>query len=160
MAILGAVIGYASEAVSNISPIFWKLAAALIAILFGLVILKLIPFKLPGFSVNSVVDKFGKKSSVLLGIVLGGLSLASSTCCNPLFPIVFAASFMKSSMLWGILMLTLYALGSAVAMTSVILAIGLGAGKFTSMQGKMGRVFNYTGGTVLLLVGFYLLITL
>lgn len=160
MAVLGAIIGYASETFSKISPVFWKLAAALISIIFGLIILKLVPFELPGLSVNHIVEKFGNNSSILLGLVLGGLALASGTCCNPLFPIVFAASFIKGSVIWGVLMLTIYALGSAVAMTSVILAIGLGAGKFTSLKSKAGKVFNYTGGVVLLLVGFYLLITL
>lgn len=160
MAILGAIVGFASEMVGKINPVYWKLAAALIAIVFGLIVLKLIPFRLPGLEVERVVGKLGKNSSVLLGFILGGLSLASSTCCNPLFPIVFAASFMKGSMLWGILMLTLFALGSAIAMTSVIIAIGLGSGKFTSMQSKAGKVLNTAGGIVLLAVGFYLLITL
>ena len=160
MAILGAVIGYASELMSASSGKYWKIAAGLIAVFFGLFSMDLLPFKMPGFSAARIAEKQGRKSSVLFGLILGGLALASGTCCNPIFPVIVAASFVKSSMVWGILMLLVYALGYGVAFTAIIIGIGLGAGKISRMFAKSGKVLTYIGGILMIAVGFYLLLTI
>ena len=159
MAVIGAVIGYASELISISFGRYWKIAAGVIAIFFGLYSMNLLPFKIPGISLNPSSRKKGTFASVVFGLTVGGLIIATSTCCNPVFPIILAASFVKGSMTWGILMMVVYALGYGITFTAILIGIGLGVGKTTNVFSKFSKVLTYLGGILMILIGFYLLIT-
>lgn len=159
MAVIGAIIGYASELISVSFGNYWKIAAGLISIFFGLFTMDLLPFKMPGMNISPTSPKSGIFSSVIFGLTIGGLTLASSTCCNPVFPIVMAVSFVKGSVIWGILLMIAYALGYGLTFTAIIIGAGLGFGKSSRTFEKLGIVLKYAGGIIMILVGFYLLIT-
>ncbi len=160
MAVIGAIIGYASELISTSFGNYWKIAAGLISIFFGLFTLELLPFKMPSITINPTSPKTGVFSSVIFGLTIGGLTLASSSCCNPVFPIVLAVSFVKGSFIWGIMLMFAYALGYGLTFTAIMIGIGLGFGKTSRTFTKLGNALKYTGGIVMIIVGFYLLITL
>ena len=159
MAIIGGIIGYASELISTSFGNYWKIAAGLISVFFGLFSMDLLPFKVPGITITPVNRKSGVFSSVIFGLAIGGLTFACSSCCNPVFPIVLAVSFVKGSFIWGILLMLAYALGYGLTFAAIIIGIALGFGKTSKNFAKFSKVLKYTGGIIMLVIGFYLLIT-
>jgi cytochrome c-type biogenesis protein len=160
MATIGAIFGYASELISNSFGNYWKIAAGLIAILFGLYSMNLLPFKLPGLSIKTDHARQGIFAAILFGLAIGGLSTALNSCCNPIFPVILAASFVKGSAIWGLMMLTAFALGYGLPLTAAIVGFGLGLAKISKTLSVVGTVITYIGGITLLVLGFYLLATI
>jgi cytochrome c biogenesis protein CcdA len=160
MATIGALFGYASSLISNSFGNYWKIAAGLIAILFGLYSMNLLPFKLPGLSIKKDHANQGIIAAILFGLAIGGLSTALNSCCNPIFPVILAASFVKGSAIWGLMMLSAFACGYGLPLAAAIVGFGLGLGKIPKTLSVVGTVVTYIGGITLLALGFYLLITL
>jgi cytochrome c-type biogenesis protein len=160
MSVIGAIIGFASELISNSFGNYWKIAAGLISIFFGLLSMDFLPFKMPGISIIPKTPKAGIFSSILFGFTIGGLTLACSSCCNPVFPIVLAVSFVKGSVVWGTLLLFTYAIGYGLMFTLLLVGIGLGFGKASKSFNKFGTILKYAGGILMIVIGFYLLITI
>jgi cytochrome c biogenesis protein CcdA len=160
MATIGALFGYASHLISNSFGNYWKIAAGLIAIFFGLYSMNLLPFSLPSFSIPKNQNRQGIFSAIIFGLAIGGLSAALNSCCNPIFPVILAASFVKGSALWGLIMLTAFACGYGLPLAAAIVGFGLGLGKISKTLSIVGTVVTYIGGITLLALGFYLLITI
>jgi cytochrome c biogenesis protein CcdA len=160
MATIGALFGYASSLISNSFGNYWKIAAGLVAIVFGLYSMNLLPFNLPGFSIKERKAEQGVIPAILFGLAIGGLASALNTCCNPIFPVVLAASFVKGSAVWGMMMLTAFACGYGLPMAAAIVGFGLGIGKLSKTLSMVSKVITYIGGITLLALGFYFLITL
>jgi cytochrome c biogenesis protein CcdA len=160
MATIGALFGYASQLISNSFGNYWKIAAGLIAILFGLYSMNLLPFTIPGFTLKKSQSREGILPAILFGLAIGGLASALNTCCNPIFPVVLAASFVKGSALWGLIMLTAFACGYGLPMAAAIVGFGLGIGKLSKTLSMVSKVITYIGGITLLALGFYFLITI
>lgn len=160
MAAIGALFGYASEVISNSFGNYWKIAAGLIAIFFGLYSMNLLPFRLPGLSVRQNPARQGIIAAILFGLAIGGLSTALNSCCNPIFPVILAASFVKGGALWGLMMLASFALGYGLPLAAAIIGFGLGLGRISKTLSIAGTVVTYIGGITLLILGFYLLITI
>jgi cytochrome c biogenesis protein CcdA len=97
---------------------------------------------------------------MLFGFIMGGAITLSNLCCNPIFPIVMGASFLKGSTLWGFFMMFFYALGYGATIAAMMLSIGLGLGKLSKLLSKFAIVIKYTGGITLIVLGFYLLLTI
>ena len=157
---IGCLTGYASEFINASLGNYWKIAAGIISILFGVYILDILPYKLPGISVNFQNKKGGIAGAVLFGFIIGGVTSLGSLCCNPIFPIVMAASFVKGSTLWGFSMLFSYALGYGIILAAAMLGVGLGLGKISKLLSKFAVVLKYAGGITLIILGFYFLITI
>jgi len=160
MSIIGCFVGYASEFISASMGNYWKIAAGIILILFGVYILDILPFRIPGISINFQNKKSGMISTSLFGFIIGGLLPLSSLCCHPLLLMVIAASFVKGSMLWGFLMLFSYALGHGMILAFAMIGVGLGLGKISKMLSTFATVIKYAGGITLIVLGFYFLITI
>ena len=157
---VGSLIGFAGEFVNAAMGDYWKIAAGIIAILFGVYTLEILPFKIKGISPNFQRQKGGVTGAILFGFVMGGATSLSSLCCNPIFPVVLGASFLKGSALWGLALLFFYALGYGVTLAAAMLGIGLGLGKISKILTKSAAVIKYAGGITLIVLGFYLLITI
>jgi cytochrome c-type biogenesis protein len=160
MAVIGALFGYAGNLVSNSFGNYWKIAAGLIAIFFGLYSMDLLPLKLPGLSIKPGQSQQNIFSAILFGLAVGGLSSALNSCCNPLFPVILAASFVKGSALWGLMMLTFFALGYGLPLAAMMVGLGLGLGKMSKTLTFVGTMVKYLGGIALVILGFYFLLTL
>jgi len=157
---IGCVIGYASELISASIGNYWKIAAGIIAILFGVYTLDILPFKIKGISPNFQNKKNSMVGAMLFGFIMGGATSLGSLCCNPIFPIVMGASFLKGSTLWGFAMLFLYALGYGITLAAAMLGVGLGLGKISNLLSKFAIFIKYAGGITLIVLGFYFLFTL
>lgn len=57
MAVIGAIIGYASQLIRTSFGNYWKIAAGLISVFFGLFTLDLLPFKMPNISIHHINQK-------------------------------------------------------------------------------------------------------
>jgi len=156
---IGCLVGYASEWVGATMGNYWKMAAGIIAIVFGIVTLDILPFKMKGLSPALRNKKGSMAGAILFGFVMGGIIPLSNLCCNPFFPIVMAASFVKGSALWGFAMLFSFALGYGVTLAAAMLGLGLGLGRVSKMLSKFAVVIKYAGGISLIILGFYLLLT-
>ncbi|MFA5781615.1 MAG: cytochrome c biogenesis protein CcdA [Bacteroidales bacterium] len=159
MAVIGGIIGYAGELISDSFGNYWKIAAGLISIFFGLYTMNLLPFKMPAVSVNPNNQKGGIFSAIIFGFTIGGLSSACGLCCNPFFPVVLAVSFVKGSVVWGILMLLTFSLGYGLPLAAAMVGVGMGFGKISKAVNRFGTIMKYAGGIALIAIGFYLLIT-
>jgi cytochrome c biogenesis protein CcdA len=157
---VGCLIGFASELVSATMGNYWKIGAGIIAILFGVYTLDILPFKIPGISPNFQNKKGGIVGAIIFGFVMGGAVSLGSLCCNPIFPIVMGASFIKGSTLWGLAMLFFYALGYGATLAVGMLGVGLGIGKISKLLSKFAVVIKYVGGITLIVLGFYLILTI
>jgi len=160
MSILGFIIGFAGELISASTGNYWKIAAGIILILFGTYTLDILPFKIPGFSINFQNKKSGIAGAVLFGFMVGSLTSLGTLCCNPIFPIVAAASLVTGSTLWGFFLLFFYALGFGATIAAAMLGVGLGLGKLSKWLTKSTVVIKYLGGITLIGLGFYLIITI
>ena len=160
MAIIGGILGYAGGVLTNSFANYWKIAAGLICILFGLYSMDLLPLKMPSIRIKSENRKTGIISAIIFGLTVGGLSSAFNTCCNPLFPIVLAASFVKASFIWGMIMLSVFALGYAAPLSLAIVGVRIGLGKLSDKVSIVVNVIKYAGGILLILMGFYFLVTI
>jgi cytochrome c biogenesis protein CcdA len=157
---VGCLIGFAAEFVSASMGDYWKIAAGIIAILLGVYTLDILPFKIKGISPNFQNKKSGIAGAVLFGFIMGGATSLGGLCCNPIFPIVMGASFLKGSTLWGLALLFFYALGYGVTLAAAMLGVGLGLGKISKILSKSAVVIRYVGGITLIVLGFYLLLTI
>jgi cytochrome c-type biogenesis protein len=160
MSVIGCIIGYAGEFISISMGSYWKIAAGLISIVFGLYTIDIFPFKIPGFSINLQKKKSGILGAVLFGLAIGGVSSLCGLCCSPFMPVILAASFVKGSMLWGILMLFAYALGYGITLAAAMIGIGLGLGKMSQSLSGFANILKYAAGIIMIGIGFYFLITI
>ena len=156
---IGCLIGYAGELVSASMGNYWKIAAGIIAILFGVYTLDILPFKLSVISPNFQRKNTSIAGAVLFGFIIGGVTSLGSLCCNPVFPIVMGASFLKGSTIWGLAMLFFYAMGYGVTLAAAMLGVGLGLGKVSKLLSKFAVFIKYAGGITLIVLGFYFLVT-
>jgi len=160
MAVIGSLFGYAGNLVSDSLGNYWKIAAGLIAIIFGLYSMDLVPFKIPGLSIKPGQSGRNVFSAILFGLAIGGLSSALNSCCNPVFPVILAASFVKGSAVWGLMMLTAFSLGYGIPLAAMIVGVSLGLGKVSKTLSVIGTIAKYAGGIALVILGFYFLLTL
>jgi cytochrome c-type biogenesis protein len=160
MAVIGALFGYAGGLISASFGNYWKVAAGLVCIFFGLYSMNFLPFRLPSFKINKENPKTGLISAILFGLAVGGLATAFNSCCNPVFPIILAASFVKGSTAWGLLMLSVFALGYALPLAAGIVGLRFGLGKLSGTVERIGKIIQYAGGMLLVIMGFYFLVTI
>ena len=157
---LGCVIGFASEFISASMGNYWKIVAGVILILFGIYTLDILPFKIPGISLNYKSKKSGIAGAIIFGLVVGSLTPIGTLCCNPIFPIVVAASLVTGSTVWGFILMFTYSLGFGGILAAAMLGIGLGIGKISKWLTKSAVVIKYAGGITLIVLGFYFIITI
>jgi len=160
LTIIGGIIGYASELINDSFGNYWKVAAGLVSIFFGLYVMDLLPFKIPSMNIRAGDHDGNLFSAILFGFTVGGLSSACSLCCNPFFPIVLAASFVKGSFIWGLIMLFVFSLGYGIPLAAGMIGAGLGIGKISGMMARFGTIIKYIGGIAMILIGFYFLLTI
>ena len=160
MSILGVIIGFASEFISASMGSYWKIVAGIILILFGTYMLDILPFKINGVPLNFQSKKGGIVGAILFGFIVGSITSLATLCCNPIFPIIVAASLVTGSSFWGFILLFIYALGFGATLAVGMLGVGLGIGKLSNALSKSAVVIKYLGGITLIVLGFYFIITI
>ncbi|MCX7006707.1 MAG: sulfite exporter TauE/SafE family protein, partial [Kiritimatiellaeota bacterium] len=111
--VLGFVAGFVGQSAQALLGRYWKLFAGVIAVILGLLALKLFPLNLP-----QLAGKPGTRSSakgllgtVVVGLLMGGGVAASSLPCNPGIFIVIGTSVLLGHTLWGMVLMAAFGVG-------------------------------------------------
>jgi len=159
LVILGFVAGLVGQAAQAFLGRYWKMFAGVVAVIFGLATLKLLPFKLPSRTpkegTSSASD--GKIGAALGGLFLGGGVAACSLPCNPGIFIVIGASILMGRMLWGMVLMALFAVGFSLPLTAIL--FGVSIGKASLKVQKADAAIRAVAGVLLIGAGLYLLAT-
>jgi len=158
LVVVGSVAGFVGQTAQVSLGRFWKLFAGIVAIIFGLATLKIIPLG-QSFSVSHarVIGHPRRLGPATAGLLMGGGVAACSLPCNPGIFIVLGAAFLQGQVFWAMLLLSTYALGFSLPLGAVLLGVSLG--KIQFLTGKVDTVIRLVSGCILLVVGFYLLVT-
>jgi len=154
--ILGFVAGLIGQAAQAFLGRYWKLFAGVVAVLFGLATLKLLPFSLPkrvqkdGSSASG-----GKMGAVLGGLFLGGGVAAVSLPCNPGIYIVIGASILMGRILWGMVLMAAFGVGFSLPLAAIL--FGVSFGKASLKVQKADAAIRAVAGALLVGAGLYLL---
>lgn len=154
--IIGVVAGFTGQLAQVTLGRYWKLFAGIVAVFFGLAAMNLFPIKISLGSLGKTyfTNRFGV---VLTGLVLGGIVAVSSLPCNPGIFIVIGAAILQGKVMWSILLLTMFAVGFSIPLGAILMGVSVGS---VSLKTKgIDTVLRFVAGIVLILSGFYFLIT-
>jgi len=156
--IIGGIAGFVGQVAQASLGRYWKVFAGVVAIVLGLATLRLLPFSLSFGKAEWLIGKMGSFGSALAGLVLGGIVAASSLPCNPGIFIVMGAAILQGAVIWASLLLGMFALGFAIPLGIVMLGVSLGR---VSLAAKgADTAIRWIAGLILIVAGFYFLITL
>lgn len=156
--IIGVIAGFVSQiGQTALAGRYWKVFAGVVAVVFGLATLQLLPFNFTLKTHRKATTDPGKFGTVMAGLIMGGIVAACSLTCNPGIFIVLGAAILQGQVLWAILLLTMYAIGFSLPLGAVLLGVSLGK---TSLIARKAEVaIRWISGLILLVAGFYLLLT-
>ena len=159
LVILGFVAGLVGQTAQAFLGRYWKLFAGVVAVLFGLATLKLLPFKLSSRDPKDGAPSAsgGKMGAALGGLFLGGGVAACSLPCNPGIFIVMGASILMGRMLWGMVLMALFAVGFSLPLAAIL--FGVSFGKASLKVQKADAAIRVVAGVLLVGAGLYLLAT-
>ncbi len=158
-ATLGAVGGFIGQVAASSLGFYWKLFAGFITVLFGLNSLNLFPLDFARLGFNGNPRKIESSGATVYGLAVGGGAATCSVFCNPILLMAIAVTTLQGHTLWGAAILTVFAIGYALPMAGVLLGLGLGFGRLTSFLQKSSSIIKKVAGTLLIVLGFYLLAT-
>lgn len=156
--IIGAVAGFVGQVAQSSLGKYWKIFAGAIAVILGLATLKLLPFTISLGKFNLSKFESSKFGVVITGIILGGIVAVCSLPCNPGIFIVMGAAILQGAVLWAMLLLGSYAIGFSLPLGALILGISLGG--LTLASKGMDKFLRWFSGGVLIVIGFYFLLSL
>ena len=157
--ILGFVAGLVGQTAQAFLGRYWKLFAGIVAVLFGLATLRLLPFKLSSRARKEGASSTsgGKMGATLGGLFLGGGVAACSLPCNPGIFIVIGASVLMGKMLWGMVLMAAFAVGFSLPLAAIL--FGVSFGKASLKMQKADAAIRGVAGVLLVGAGLYLLAT-
>ncbi len=160
LAAVGAVIGYAGQVAGESFGRYSRLLTGLVLVFFGLMALGLVPLnKLPKFSHAKRKYPEGMFGAIILGFTLGGASITCSiSCYSPALAVVLGVASLQGQVAKSTLLVGTYAAGYSMPLAAILL--GVSFGKWTLRASKAMPVIKVTAGILLLLAGFYFLITI
>ena len=154
--VLGSVAGFIGQAARIGLGKYWQVFAGLIAVLFGLATLNLLPFGLLKTRTSeSRAQPQGLFGAAVFGLVMGGGISAFSLCCNPGIFIVLGVIVLKGYNLWAMAILVAYAIGFSLPLGAAVL--GVSFGKMAVKAKKADTAIRIVAGGLLIVAGFYLL---
>ena len=156
--ILGSIAGLVGQVAHDLMGRYWKVFAGLVAIGVGLGVLQLLPFRLPSAPLAEKSRPRGLLGAAVFGLVMGGGVCVASLCCNPGIFIILGVAVLQGHTLWGLLIMTAYALGFSLPLTAIVL--GVSFGKSVIKAQKTEAAIRIVAGILLLVAGFYFLATL
>lgn len=155
--ILGGIAGSVGQLAQTGLGRYWKVFAGVVAVFLGLAALKLLPFQVSLGKFEGLGDRLGKSGAVLAGLVLGGIVAASSLPCNPGIFIVVGAAVLQGQVVWAAVMLAMFAIGFSLPLGAILLGVSLS--KVSLAARGADTAIRWAAGVVLVLAGFYFLVT-
>ena len=155
--IIGGIAGFVGQVAQSALGRYWKVFAGIVAVFLGLAALNLLPFKLSFGKFDRVKSRLGKSGAVLAGLILGGIVAVSSLPCNPGIFIVLGAAVLQGQVIWATFLLAMFAVGFSLPLGAVLLGVSLGKMSLAARNADM--VIRCISGVILLVAGFYFLVT-
>ena len=157
--VLGLVAGLVGQAAQALLGKYWKLFAGFMAVVLGLVALKLLPLKLPQLRRKTEARSTGPGmlGTVLVGLLMGGGVAAASLPCNPGIFVVIGASIVMGHTLWGMVLMAAFGVGFSLPLGAIL--FGVAFGKASLKAQKAEAIIRVVAGALLVVAGFYLLAT-
>ncbi len=158
LAAAGALVGYFGQAVGASLGIYGKMLIGFMAIVFGLLALDLLPFRLPTFAPATGKLPRGVLGATVFGLAAGGANTTCAiACCGPvMLPIVLGLAALRGEGVWGALILAMFAVGYSLPMVAAMLGVGLG--KLSGLATKIAGPIRMVSGVVMIGVGLWLLL--
>ena len=155
---LGVVMGAIGRWGDTSSLRAGKLAGGFLAIFLGLASMNLLPFRLPSFRLPSLKGSGGLLGAIGLGFVVGALSMASTGACCGSLPIIMGMALLKTRVLFGSAMLIMFAIGYSLPALGVMM--GANYGSLSALARRLAGPIQKVSGAMMVLAGFWLLISL
>ncbi len=155
--VLGGISGFVGQLAQNTLGRYWKAVAGALVVFLGLASLKLLPFDLSFAGTRSAGNRLQRLGPVMAGLVLGGIVAACSLPCNPGIFIVVGAAALQGTIVWPLLLTGMFAIGFSIPLGAIMLGISLGTASLAARGAE--PVFRWIAGLLLILVGFYFLLT-
>jgi len=156
LSILGWLIGFAVDITAVKSAFYGTIFVGFTAILFGIIALDLLPFRIPKIQIVNGRRLRGAIGAAFFGFAVGGGSIACTlACCGPLLPIILGLTALKGQGAWGALIMTMFAIGYSLPLAAAML--GIGFGMTTRIAKKVIVPIRFSAGIVLIGAGFWLL---
>lgn len=155
--IIGGIAGFVGQTAQTTLGVYWKLFAGIVAIVFGLATIKMLPFSFSAASWGKTTRRSGKLETATAGLIMGGGVAASSLPCNPGIFIVLGAAVLQGQVIWATLLLGMFAVGFSLPLGAVLFGVSLG--KTALLTKNADTIIRWVSGCILLIAGFYLLIT-
>jgi len=155
LALLGAVTSFVGGVAGASLGRYWRFAAGLVIVFFGLSSLRLLPFRIPKIESPALTPGRGVAGAVTFGLAVGGATTACTMSCNPLLPAAVGAAMLQGAPLLGALTLAAFALGYSLPLGAGLIGIGLGLGQLR-LVARAAAAVRMLVGAVLVAVGFYL----
>ena len=159
VAALGAVAGLAGRVAGAALGRYWQAFGGLLAILFGLVALNLVPFRLPKLGIAQRTAPKGILGASVFGFAVGGTSVACVACCNPLIAVPLGVAVLQGNLLWGAVTLAAFAVGYSLPFAAVVVGLRTGLGKMKGASERAASAVKIVAGALLIGAGFYMLAT-
>lgn len=157
LAILGAVAGFVGQAAGASLGKYWRFAAGLLLVLFGLIAVGLLQLRVPRLNLKSRAESRGIVGALGYGLALGGATTACSFGCNPLLPVAMGAAVLQGATALGAVMLAVFAVGYSLPLAVGLVGVGFGVGRLGRLTKWMIPAARIGGGMVMIGVGFFLL---
>jgi len=155
--IIGGIAGFVGQVANASLGRYWKIFAGVVLIFFGLLTLKILPFKISFGQFDSIKNRFGMSGVMLTGFVLGGLVAITSLCCSPVIFAVIGVAVLQGQSLQAALLLGMYAIGFSLPIGAILLGVSLSKACF--LQNKADTIVRWLAGGIQLIVGFYFLLS-
>jgi len=156
--VIGVIVGLVGKVAYTGLGRYWKAFAGVVIILLGLATLKVLPVSLPSGKFDGMKNRLETSGMVLSGFVLGGLVAVSSMCCNPgLFILTGVAMMTIGEIVWTALLFGMFAIGFSLPFGAILFGISLTKAHF--LPKGADTAVRWVAGGILLLAGFYFLVT-
>ncbi|MCF7732654.1 MAG: sulfite exporter TauE/SafE family protein [Akkermansiaceae bacterium] len=157
--VLGYIAGFVGQSAQSLLGRYWKVFAGVIAVVFGLAALGLLPVKLPQIRRRTTDAPAGQGvfGTLIVGLLLGGGVAACSLPCNPGIFVVLGAAVLEGHSVWGMLLMAAIAFGFSLPLAAILL--GVSFGKASTKAQKVEVAIRMVAGVLLVGVGLYLLAT-
>jgi len=157
LAALGAVAGFVGKVAGSALGTYWRFAAGLMMVVFGLIAVGLLPLRVPRLNLDGHAESRGIAGALVYGLALGGGTTACSFGCNPLLPLAMGAAVLNGATVLGAAMLAVFAVGYSLPLAAALVGIGLGVGQLNRASRWVIPAARSGGGALMIVVGFYLL---
>jgi len=155
--IIGGVAGFVGQVANASLGRYWKVFAGVVLIFFGLATLKVLPFNISLGTFGNIRNRLGVSGVVLTGIILGGLVSTSALCCNPAIFIVIGVAVLQKQIIQAVLLLFMFAIGFSLPLGAILFGVSLSKTLF--LPKSADKVVRWIAGGMLVVVGFYFLMT-